>query len=100
MSGSSSSQKSTADDTGRTALHAAALQNDLRSVSSLLKENTVDVNQLDAYEQTAVVLAAEKGSTDIVLALCSHEATNLALQVLYNMLIASVQIMPSSSELN
>jgi ankyrin repeat protein len=82
MSGSSSSPKSTADDTGRTALHAAALQNDLRSVSTLLLENSVDVNQLDAYEQSAVVLAAEKGSTDIVLALCNHEATNLALQVL------------------
>jgi ankyrin repeat protein len=80
MSGASS-QNSTADDTGRTALHAAALQNDTRSVSTLLKEHFFDVNQLDAYEQTAVVLAAEKGSTDIVLALCKHEATNLALQV-------------------
>ena len=64
------------ENTGRTGLHAAALADDAAAVEKLLASGS-DPNAKDAYLQTPLILAAEKGSVRALSALCAHSATRV-----------------------
>eukprot|EP00611_Tribonema_gayanum_P000481 TRINITY_DN10334_c0_g1_i3.p1 TRINITY_DN10334_c0_g1~~TRINITY_DN10334_c0_g1_i3.p1 ORF type:complete len:296 (-),score=55.72 TRINITY_DN10334_c0_g1_i3:91-978(-) len=72
------------DENGRARLHQAALCGNLQAVVDLLHVvggNSADlVNPQDAFQQTPLLLAAEKGHAAVVLALIKHEDTLVGLQ--------------------
>lgn len=64
---------------GDNLLTLAARKGDLAFTSQLLRDTPMDVNQQDAIQKTALMIAAEKGEVEILKVLLEHQA-NVDLQ--------------------